>query len=295
METADTISGPTKFWTIASLLEAAKNSLEARGFEDARLNVELLLAHVLRVRRTQLYANCDRPIEPSDLADFNALLERRLAHEPLQYILGETEFMGLPLYVNSSVLVPRPETELLVEKTLETIKAKGNERVEILDVGTGSGNIPVAVAHFAENPFIASIEISAPALETAARNIERYGFTRISLHHEDVFSDFLPGKTFDIIISNPPYVSAEDFERLEPEIRDFEPRVATTDGGDGYAVIKRVIGVAAGKLKPNGSLLLELAYNQSEETERIARSCGFSEVEFFNDFSGIPRIMRACS
>ncbi len=294
METADTISGPTKFWTIASLLEAAKNSLEARGFEDARLNVELLLAHVLRVRRTQLYANYDRPIEPNELADFNALLERRLAHEPLQYILGETEFMGLPLYVNSSVLVPRPETELLVEKTLEAIKAKGNERVEILDVGTGSGNIPVALAHFAENAIITSIEISAPAVETAARNIRPYGFARISLHREDVFSDFLPGKMFDIIVSNPPYVSAEDFDRLKPEIRDFEPRVATTDGGDGYAVIKRVIEVAAGKLKPNCSLLLEIAYNQSGETERIARSCGFSEVEFFNDFSGIPRIMRAC-
>jgi release factor glutamine methyltransferase len=294
MQTPNIISEPTKFWTISSLLEPAKNSLEACGFEDARLNVELLLAHVLGVQRTQLYANYDRQIESNELADFNALLERRLAHEPLQYILGETEFMGLPLYVNSSVLVPRPETELLVEKTLETIKAKGNERVEILEVGTGSGNIPIALAHFAENAVITSIEVSAPALEIAARNIQPHGFTRISLHQEDVFSDFLPGKTFDIIVSNPPYVSKEDFERLEPEIKDYEPRVATTDGGDGYAVIKRVIEVAAGKLKPNGSLLLEIAYNQSGETERIARSCGFSDVEFFNDFSGIPRIVRAC-
>jgi release factor glutamine methyltransferase len=294
METSNIISDPMKFWTISSLLEAAKNTLETRGIHDARLNVERLLSQVLRVRRTQLYANYDRPIESSELDDFNALLERRLAHEPLQYILGETEFMGLPVYLNSSVLVPRPETELLVEKTLETIKSRGNEQVEILDVGTGSGIIPVALTHFAGNAVVTSIEISALALETAARNIQPHGFTRISLHHEDVFSDFLPGKTFDIIVSNPPYISAEDFERLDPEIRDFEPRVATTDGGDGYAVIKRVIEVAAGKLKPNGSLLLEIAYNQSGETERIARKHGFSKVEFFNDFSGIPRIMRAC-
>jgi release factor glutamine methyltransferase len=168
----------------------------------------------------------------------------------------------------------------------------GKENPDILDIGTGSGNIAVALASRLLHAGVTALDVSAEALAVAARNVERHHLSNIELLQADALSDFLPGKTFDLIVSNPPYISAAEFEQLQPEIRDFEPRIATTDDADGFRFIRRVSSVAAEKLSPGGWLLMEIAYNQSDTVQEIVSGLGFHGVEVFEDFAGIPRVVR---
>lgn len=292
IESENPVATTARTWKFLSLIEWSTDHLSSQGFEDCRLNAELLLAHVLQLSRVQLYTQYDRPLSLTELAAYKSLFRRRLAHEPLQYILGETEFMGLPLFVNPSVLIPRPETEQLVERSLEALRAIENGNPAVLDIGTGSGNIVIAVGVHCPTANITSVDISAAALETARRNVERHHIKNIKLLQADVFTDFLPDEAFDLIVSNPPYISAEDFETLQPEIRDFEPKIATTDGGDGLRFIRRISDLAMKKLKPGGWLLMEVAYNQSEQAQAIARENGLTSIEICDDLSGVPRIIR---
>jgi release factor glutamine methyltransferase len=282
---------PTTTWTILSLIEWGTQYLNERGFEDARLNIELLLSHILHFTRIHLYTNFDRPLSASELGEFKALLQRRLKHEPLQYILGETEFMGIPLYVSPSVLIPRPETEELVEKALEWIKRLDMPRIEVLDIGTGSGNIPIALERLSSRTYMTSIDTSADALMVAARNIARHGCSRIALKQLDIFGDVLPEEFFDVIISNPPYISGAEFALLQPEVRDFEPALATTDHADGYRFIRRICDVAVKNLRAGGVLIMEVAYNQGSEALRIAAGTGLAEVRIIADVAGNERML----
>ncbi len=283
---------PITTWTILALIEWGTKYLNERGFEDARLNIQLLLSHILHLPRISLYTNFDRPLSPEELSDFKIALQRRLTHEPLQYIIGETEFMGIPLYVNSSVLIPRPETEELVQRAVEWIKTLDMPRVEVLDIGTGSGNIPIALERFLPNAFMTSIDVSTGALVVAARNVERHQCSRISLHQQDVFGDVFPGKAFDAIIANPPYISASEFALLQPEVRDFEPAIATTDNGDGLRFVRRICEVAAEKLRDGGVLFMEVAYNQGTVARQIAADAGLVEIEIFTDLAGNERMLQ---
>jgi release factor glutamine methyltransferase len=282
----------TKTWTILSLIEWGTQYLKERGFEDARLNIELLLSHLLDFKRIGLYTNFDRPLSATELGKFKTLLQRRLKHEPLQYIIGETEFMGIPLYVNPSVLIPRPETEELVERAVDWIKRLDIPRIEVLDIGTGSGNIPIAVERFSSNAYITSIDVSAEALEVASRNIKRHSCSRITLQQLDIFTEIFPARTFDVIIANPPYISAAEFALLQPEVKDFEPALATTDKGDGYRFVRRICEVAEKKLKAGCLLFMEVAYNQSAEARRIAAEAGLVDVEVFTDVGGNERMFQ---
>ncbi|MBI4535230.1 MAG: peptide chain release factor N(5)-glutamine methyltransferase [Ignavibacteriae bacterium] len=288
-----TPSQSTKAWTVLSLIEWSAQHLGSKGFDEARLHVELLLAKVLGYSRIQIYTNFDKPLDQSELAEFKTLLQRRMSHEPLQYIIGETEFMGLPLFVNPSVLIPRPETEQLVEKVLEAIRSVDSDGLEILDIGTGSGNIPVALSKFAPNVFVTSIDVSDEALQTAAVNVTRNKADRITLMKADVFSDFLPGKQFDLIVSNPPYISVEEFSLLQPEIKDFEPRIATTDDADGYRFVRRISQFSSRRLNYGGLMLMEIAYNQAREAQKIVAQAGLHGIQIFQDHSGNPRILMA--
>jgi release factor glutamine methyltransferase len=283
----------TERWTILSLVERTTAHLVENRIDEARLNTELLLAHVLNFSRLQLYTNFDRPISVEELSLFRKLILRRLKREPLQYILGETDFMGFPLYVNQYVLIPRPETELLVEKTRDLIIPLRLERVDILDIGTGSGNIPIALEKFIENAAITSMDVSAEAQQVALRNFERNKISRVTLIQASVFDDFLPGISFDVIVSNPPYISENEFAELQPEIKDYEPRIATTDGGDGLTFVRRICAVAQEKLRPTGFVLIEIAYNQSDEALRIAREVGLRFPAVHKDYDGHPRILSA--
>ncbi len=284
---------PPQQWTILSLLDWSSGYLAGRGFDEARLHVELMLAHVLRLRRLDLYLQFDRPLTGHERGEFRALFERRLKHEPLQYILGETEFMGLSLTVDRSVLIPRPETELLVERALEILKVHATRRAEVLEIGTGSGNIAVALGALAPDSTIVSIDVSADALNVAAGNVARHHLTNVTLAEADVFGDFLPDRTFDMIISNPPYVSRDEFQALEPEVRDFEPPAAVTDSASGLLVISRIVEIAPFRLRPGGVLLMELGHGQSAQAHELLDASGLLDIEVLPDFAHIPRVIQA--
>jgi release factor glutamine methyltransferase len=280
-------------WTVLSLIEWSTNHLAEHGFDEARLHVELLIAYVLNYSRLQLYTNFDKPLTVEELSRFKELFKRRLAHEPLQYIVGESYFMGLPFFVDSRVLIPRPETEHLVERALEAIKSLGKENVEVLDIGTGSGNIPIALAKFAPHARLTSMDVSAEALVVARKNAELHEVNSIKFMHADILSDEPRAEKFDIIVSNPPYIALKEFSSLLPEVRDFEPRIATTDEGDGFKFIRRIARAAIQTLNAGGFLLMEIAYNQSVQARKILEDAGLQETEVFDDFAGIPRILSA--
>jgi release factor glutamine methyltransferase len=280
-------------WTVLSLLNWGSDYLAARGFDEARLHVDLLLAHVLGVRRLDLYLQFDRPLSAAELARFKSLFKRRLNHEPLQYVTGETEFMGLPLWVDRSVLIPRPETELLVETAVAILKTTGKESPEVLDLGTGSGNIAIALAHFLPNLSVTAVDVSGEALATAARNLARHGVKNVRLEQMDLFGPDLEERHFDLVVSNPPYVSAAEYPTLQAEVRDFEPRVATTDDADGLRFLKRICPLAAATLNVGGAVLVELSYAHGDRAVEIARDAGLSSVDLVDDYAGVRRVLRA--
>jgi release factor glutamine methyltransferase len=279
-------------WTVLTLAASAREHLAIRGFEEARLTVDLLLASVLRISRLELYLQYDRPLTSTEIQVFKNLLKRRLRHEPLQYILGETEFMGLALKVNNHVLIPRPETELLAEKAVETLRALPAGPVQVLDIGTGSGNIAIALAHFAPDAHVRAIDVSEEALAVAAENAERHGLKNISLQKMDLFSEVPGDRHFGLIVSNPPYVSLDEFQQLQPEIREFEPRGATTDDADGFRFIRRISEMAGLHLVPGGALIMELGYGQSEAALEIMKDAGLVDIQVFDDYASIPRVIR---
>jgi release factor glutamine methyltransferase len=278
-------------WTILSLIEWGTGYLSERGFDEARLTIELLLSHLLHLQRIHLYTNFDRPLSQDELAAFKTLLQRRLKHEPLQYIIGETEFMGLALWVDPSALIPRPETEELVERALQWIGDRAEAQVTVLDIGTGSGNIPIALEHHSPKTLITSIDVSPDALRLAERNSVRHSCSRITFLQASVFDDVLPDRKFDLLISNPPYISSEEFAGLQPEVREFEPRMATTDDADGLLFVRRICGMAMNKLQAGGAIFMEIAYNQGAAVGKIARSAGLLNVTIHMDLHGNDRIL----
>jgi release factor glutamine methyltransferase len=255
------------------------------------LNTELLLAHVLGLTRMELYLQFDRPLTEEELGNFKALLKRRLTHEPLQYIIGETVFMGVRLAVDRRVLIPRPETEILVEEAISFLKGRGEDARRVLDIGTGSGNIPIAIARFLAGIDVLSVDASAEALELASSNVERHGASGVRLERWDVMRDGLPPGPFDLILSNPPYVPAADLPGLQVEVRDFEPQMATTDGGDGLSFFAEILqGAGRGLLTRGGAVMLEIGFGQSDAVREIALRSGFRGFECVNDYAGIPRV-----
>ncbi len=280
-------------WTVLSLMEWAQAYLVQKGFDEARLHVELLLCQVLGLTRLQLYLQFDRPLITDELSSFKAVFKRRLAHEPLQYILGETVFMGLPIYVGPGVLIPRPETELLVEKTIEVARSLSRPEPAILDVGTGSGNIAIALAHFLPSARVTAIDSSDDALGIAGRNIERNGVPNVTLQQSDFRSGLASGQRFDLIVSNPPYIALEEFEQLQPEIREFEPRSALTDEGDGLGFFRIMFAVARETITPDGHLLCEFGAGQERAVDALAASSGWAKAAVTPDLAGIPRVFHA--
>jgi release factor glutamine methyltransferase len=283
---------PQRNWTILSLLEWTERYLRERSFGESRLNAELLLGHALGLPRLGLYLQFDRPLAGAELALFRELLLRRMTHEPVQYILGETEFMGLPIEVNSAVLIPRPETEELVEEAIRWMRSSGGAEGSILEIGTGSGNIALALGKFLPGARVTSLEKSGEALAVARRNCLRHGLNNVEFVEGDVFTAVYEGRVFDALVSNPPYVAAAEFDLLEPEVRDFEPRLATTDGGDGFRFIRRIAQISRGLLRPGGGMFVEIGYGQADAALAIARESGLTGVGVQKDFAGIGRILR---
>lgn len=277
--------------TIRSLAAWGAAALTSAGFDEARLHAELLLGHALKLNRSDLEIHGDRLIDRDGMKRFHSLLSRRLRSEPLQYIVGETAFMGLEISVDPRVLIPRPETELLAEKTLEVISRSAYPAVRILDIGTGSGCVAIALAHRLPHSQVTGLDVSAEALQVAARNVERHGLRNVTLIEGDIFEHVLPDRTFEIIVANPPYIPAEDFPNLQPEVRDFEPRIATTDDQDGLRFARRIAAVASRRLTGGGALLMEIGYGQAESAAKIFRGEGLSDITVWDDYAKIPRVV----
>ncbi|MBL7994086.1 peptide chain release factor N(5)-glutamine methyltransferase [bacterium] len=296
-----TVGAAKKTWNVSELLGWSIHYLSEKQFDNPRLNAEWLLCHTLKCKRIDLYAHYDRPMVKKELEAFKALLLRRINHEPLQYIIGTTEFMGLTFEVNPDVLIPRPDTELLVEKTLDLCKHNYDEKVYILDIGTGSGALCVSLAFFLEKyniPFsITALDISEKALALAKHNADRIvGEGKIkfflgNILDEDSHSDLF--QSFDIIVSNPPYISDHEFALLPKEVKDYEPEIALKADAAGLVFYKHVARAAKLFFRSNLTkkhVIFEVGYNQSEQVKKILAGSGF-EIEVYKDYHQIDRVV----
>jgi release factor glutamine methyltransferase len=257
--------------------------------ESARRNAELLLTHTLKKSRAWLVAHAEEELSGEQDANYTALVSLRRKGEPIQYITGETEFYGLPFRVTPEVLIPRPETEHLVEKVIEL--AARFQQPRIVDVGTGSGAIAVALAHECFFAVMTAIDISSRALAIAEENAKRSGAS-IRFLEGDLLAP-VAGECFEIVVSNPPYVPSGDRATLSVEVREHEPALALFAGDDGLDVYRRLIPAAFVALIPGGYVALEIGYGQSKAITELFACTGFEQIEFVPDLQGIPRV--ACA
>ena len=290
-----------KTWNVGELLTWSTRYLSEKEIDSPRLNVEWLLSHTLRCKRIDLYTNYDRPLNQAELTEFKSMLLRRIAHEPLQYIVGTAEFMGLTFEVNTDVLIPRPDTELLVEKTIELCLNNIGATVRILEIGTGSGNISISIAFYLEKKgiphTITALDISEKALILARRNSERVsGSENINFVFGNIFDETtmaFPLHSFDVIVSNPPYVSDEEFMLLPKEVKDHEPVIALKADENGFAFYNYITKNAKSFFSSNLTkkhVIFEVGYNQAEKVKQCLAEHGF-EVKIFKDLGHINRVV----
>jgi release factor glutamine methyltransferase len=273
-------------WTVLKILQWTADYFADKEIDSARLEAELLLAATLGLDRVGLYVNFERPLDAVELSAFRERVQRRAQREPIQYILGETEFWSLIFNVGPEVLVPRADTEVLVEESLARIK--GSARV--LDVGTGSGAIAIALAHEKPEILVTALDCSQPALDVARTNAQRNGVVdRVTCLLGDLAS--LPTGPFEMIVSNPPYIPSGDWQKLMPEVRDYEPRLAL-DGGDDGLQAYRQLAVQAGRvLVPGGWLLVEVGIGQAADVSALFKAAGLTEIGQRDDYAGIARVV----
>ncbi|MBD3386555.1 peptide chain release factor N(5)-glutamine methyltransferase [candidate division KSB1 bacterium] len=286
-------------WTVIRLINWTTEYLEERGFENARLEAERLLAHTLRKKRIDLYLLFDRPLTPSELSTYKSCLKRRLSFEPIQYILQQTEFFSLPLYVDNNVLIPRPETEVLVQLVIDHIDAhyRRADTVNILDIGTGSGNIAIALARNVVKTRLTAVDVSDEALRVAMKNAETNGVAeQIEFSRWDVFqqppSVFL--HAFDIVVSNPPYLSKAEYDSGCRDIH-AEPVTALIAAKEGLQFYERFSNIAYDLLREEGCLFLELDENRATQSLKLfdQKKWNISEIE--NDLAGKARVLKLCT
>jgi len=277
--------------TVIEAINLSTDYLAKKNIESPRINAEHLLAHILKCKRLNLYLSFDRPLKDDEVNNYRELLVRRSKAEPLQYIVGNVEFYGLEFDVNPAVLIPRPETELLVEKIIQNLKDENNLR--ILDVGTGSGNIAVALAKNIVNCEIIGIDISKEALKIAQTNAEKNGVSdKISFKKMDIFNtDNFTDGSFNILVSNPPYISIEEYPQLRPELIVYEPRVALTDNADGLQFYRSISEKAQSLLKENGKIYFEMGMGQASAIAKILEENSFRDIRIDKDYSNIERII----
>ena len=281
-------------WTIKTILNWTKQHLEKKGVENPRLDAEVLLCAVLKCQRVKLYLDFDYPLSKEEKALMRTYVERRANFEPLAYIIGERAFMRNSFKVTPATLIPRPETELLVEaltKAAPYLRAEGD--VKILDIGTGSGAIIVSLLDYLPKAVGVGVDISNDALAVAKENAERIGVKdRVAFRQSDVFSNVPIEKKFDIIVSNPPYIPAGDIADLDKDVQK-EPRGALDGGADGLDFYRRICAEAAEHLAEDGLLAFEIGINQSEAVCKLCLEHGFKKAVVRKDYAGIDRMVFA--
>lgn len=267
--------------------------LSAAGIDEAKTDARLLLEWCCGTDRNTLLAHGDRGISEEEYDRYADCIARRKAHVPLQHITGEQDFMGLTFVVNSNVLVPRQDTEVLVEEVMRHL----HDGMRILDMCTGSGCILLSLLHYSNDCTGVGIDISADALRTAAKNTERILGTqaieqsKVILRQHNLFEGWECQDKFDIIVSNPPYIKTDVIESLMPEVRDYEPHLALDGGVDGLAFYRRIIERAGEFLTGGGMLFFEIGYDQGEEVSRLMEEAGYIDIEVIKDFAGLDRVV----
>lgn len=279
-------------WTVKDVLEWTARHFKDKGIRSPRLDAEVLLAHALGADRLRLYLNFDRPLSPDERSRYRELVRRRASREPVAYILGRREFWSLPIRTLPGALIPRPETEVLVESVVDKVRHAPHPR--ILELGCGSGAVAMAVLR--ENPRarMVATDISRQALEITRLNAhEIQVLDRLDLVASDLFDAIRPGGEFDVVCSNPPYIPTETIAQLDPEVRDFEPLTALDGGPDGLDVIRRLVEQAGVYLKTGGALVLEVGDGQAECVAQLVRGAGgFRKVAKHRDLSGMERVVK---
>lgn len=295
METGD--SPIVEAWTVKRLLDWVTGYLTDKKVDSPRLSAELVLCHVLGKKRIELYTQFDTVVDRPHLDRLHDLVKRAGQHEPVAYLVGKTEFYSLEMAVCADCLIPRPETELLVQRAIEFLRT-GPGPHRVLDLCTGSGCIAVAVAANCKDAHIVGTDICDKALSVASQNVERHKLAdRVELLSGDLFDPILPhldAGPFDLIVSNPPYVTAAEYERLDRNVRDYEPRLALHAGDDGLDVIRRIIQQVDPFLKGDGALMLEIGYQHAPAVTDLLRLTGrFSHIQVDKDFQGHDRVVVA--
>jgi release factor glutamine methyltransferase len=288
-----------KKWIIKDLLEVTAGYLDTKEIDNPRLCAEILLAHQLQTSRIRLYLDWDQPLGERDIIQYRSMIKRRLKGEPVQYITGIQEFWSMEFIVSLQVLIPRPESEILVEQVISAFRdEKQFESAcpHILDLGTGSGAIAVSLAGELKGATVWATDISEGAIRIAELNSKRHCVNdRIQFRKGDLFEPFMDqGITFDVIVSNPPYIASEDFDSLPREVRDYEPRLALDGREDGLFFIEKIIREAPAYLKPNGRLFIEMDPGQISRTmDRIKKTGQYGEKGIVRDYSHKERVIIA--
>jgi len=278
-----------KLWRVKDLLEWTARYFKEKGLEESRLEADILLAHVLEKDRVYLYANYDRPVNQAERDTYRSYIRRRVMGEPVAYITGHKEFMSLDFLVNKDVLIPRPDTEVLVETALEI--ARNEEITQVCDVGTGSGAIAISLAKLlGDGVMVYGVDISARALEVAAANAERLHVS-VDFRRSDLLSAFPEKAKMDLITANLPYIPHAIWQELDSTVRDYEPELAlVADDSDGLEIYRRLVPQAYETLRPGGILLMEIDPRQAETAMTIVS--GFDEVMIIPDYAGRDRVVR---
>ncbi|HES58909.1 MAG: peptide chain release factor N(5)-glutamine methyltransferase [Calditrichaceae bacterium] len=299
-----------KNWTLLELLNTTTQYFTDKNIDNPRLNAEELLGKILNLNRVQLYVAFERPLTDKEVSNFRELVKRRIQREPLQHILGQTEFMGYPFIVNPHVLIPRPETEILVEEVLKLQDVSEFKNPTILDIGTGSGCIAISLALEWKGSRLMAVDLSKAALETAYQNCQINNISaqmeynqnqdndtldRLTLLEHDILKPWPQSitKQFDIIVSNPPYVTNDEMKNLQPEVRDYEPQNALTDSVDGLTFYRHIFDMIAEKHELECRyLFLEMSGSQPDKIIELARKHKFEKIEVIPDLNKIDRVLK---
>jgi release factor glutamine methyltransferase len=283
-----------EIWTIQKVLNWTLPYFEKHQVSESRLSAELLLSHVLKCKRLDLYLQFDRILTGPELKEYRSFIERRIIHEPVAYILGEKEFMGLNFKLTPDVLIPRPETEILVETALAEIKGREAKSIEVLDVGTGSGAIAISVGHYCRECRVTALDISPAAIEVARQNGEHLGVDNIKFLVMDALDlQVKNDEKYDYLLVNPPYIAERDRKGLHPQISNYEPGIALFSGENGLLFYSGFIPKIPSIIKKGGWIFMEIGYDQKEKINILLKESNFSGIEFIPDYQKIERIAKA--
>lgn len=282
-------------WTIQRLLAWTTDFFRERGIESPRLDAEVLLSALLGRDRMYLYVHFDEPLEPEELARFRGYVKERAAHVPLAYVLGRREFMGLDFRVTRDTLIPRPDTEILVQCAVDFLRARleaGGAACSIADIGTGTGAIALSTLRYTEGTRADAVDISPAAVAVARENAEMLGLAeRVAVHVGDLLAP-LTGRRYDMILSNPPYIPTADIATLMPEVRSYEPHLALDGGTDGLNIYRRLMADAPALLKEGGAIAVEVGIDEAAAVAALAMAHPhIVRTEILKDLAGIERVV----